>query len=195
MGEQKIEKKSIGQLGKNQKVTIADEVEHTSIYYFEPSFTPEQLFLCWLDPSEMHVAESNVWTLYIGKQFKFRVPAGAVEVLSTYLKSPLESGLMRLEQEFRHSWGDAKRKVCRKFNLTKIEFNTMTPKVNELTIGSLQPLYDEDAHANRVRNVLRAIKIRHPNFVWNQPDCRTNASCPIGLEKALRKLAEEAHGK
>lgn len=192
---EKVNKIPIDKIRKQNKVTIADEIEHTSTYHFEPPLKPEQLFSCFLDPSEILFTKQNIWLLYIEKQFKIRIPAGAVEILLPYLKSALESGLMRLEKGDRNDWKGAKRKVQRKFNLTKLDFNTMAEKTNELTIGSLQPLYDENAHANRVRNVLRAIRLHIPNFKWSMPDCRTNASCPIGLENALRKLAEETHGK
>lgn len=80
-----VKKTPIGQIGKNQKkLTIAEEIEHESTYRFEPSLTPEQLFSCWLDPSERTMAETKCSVLRVDKT-KARIPEVAVEALRQYL--------------------------------------------------------------------------------------------------------------
>jgi hypothetical protein len=191
-----VKKTPIGEIGKNQKkLTIAEEVEHESTYRFEPSLTPEQLFSCWLDPSERSMAETKCSTLRVDKT-RTRIPELAVEALRQYLvPEAFSSGRIKIEITTRHEWRGCINRVKRKFNLTKIEFSTMSQQVNELTISSQQPLYDQDAHANRVRNVLRGIKVRYPNVVFGSPECKQALSCPLGLNDALRKVALETHGK
>jgi len=191
-----VKKTPIGQIGNNQKkLTIAEEIEHESTYRFEPSLTPEQLFSCWLDPSERNMAESRILALIIDKA-KTRISEASAETLRQYLvPEAFNSGRIKIEPQIRHEWKSSLNRVRRKFNLTKLHFSTMSNQVNELTIGSQQPLYDQDAHANRVRNVLRGIKVRYPNVVFGSPECRQALSCPIGLNDALRKVALETHGK
>lgn len=88
-----------------------------------------------------------------------------------------------------------KTKVLKKYNLTGLGLNPQLSQVHSFSIASREPLYDVDAHPNRVRNVLRAVKVRYPNVHFEHEGCLTSGQCPIGLQTALRKLAMETHGK
>jgi hypothetical protein len=190
--EKGIKKVPIGQIGKDQKkITIADEVEIETQYHIDPPLTPRQLMECWLDPSELDLAFSKLWHLYCNSE-KTRVSPAMMETLKVYLMpEAYANNIVSFKKESRSQWSKVKPKVLKRFNLTGLTFNSMSKIVHYLKISSRQPLYDQDAHSNRVRNVLRSVKIHYPQVVFEHEGCSTSGTCPIGLQEALRKLAEE----
>jgi hypothetical protein len=192
-----VKKTPIGLIGKEQtKVTIADEIQLETKYHLEPPLLPKQLAECWLDPSEMaHVMSRQDWKLLVAKQTT-KVPYETMETLKTWLKpEALSANIVKFEAQSSFQWSKGKPKILRKYNLTDLKINAQLKAIRSISITSTQPLYDQDAHPNRVRNVLRAVKIRHPEVSFEHEGCWTSGSCPIGLQQALRKLAEETHGK
>jgi len=103
--------------------------------------------------------------------------------------------VFRFVDDTHFRWGTVRQKVIRKFNLTNLIINSVQDIIRQIKISSSQPLYDQDAHANRVRNLLRAVKIQHPDVIFEHEQCLTSGTCPVGLQEVLRKLAEETHGK
>jgi len=190
-------KTSIGNIGKeSHKVTIADELEITTKYHIDPGLTPTQLYECWLDPSDKDLSESQITNMYCSGS-KTRVSAQMMDILKNEALKPeaLANGTVVFKSETRHSWGKVRNKVLRKFNLSDLRFSSMSDYVHFISISSSQPLYDKDAHSNRIRNVLRAVKVRYPHVHFEYEGCESSGSCPIGLGNAMRKLAEETHGK
>jgi hypothetical protein len=190
-------KTPIGSIGKDaRKVTIADELEITTRYHIDPSLTPSQLYECWLEPSDVDLTHEKHTLMYCAGQ-KSDVGLQMMDVLKNEALKPeaLAKGIVVFKEEAVHRWARVKNKVLRKFNLSDLRFNSLADNVHFITISSRQPLYDQDAHPNRIRNVLRAVKVRYPHVHFEHEGCDTSGSCPIGLQEALRKLAEETHGK
>lgn len=194
---EKIQKKSIEQLAKNpSKVTIADEIETQSKYRIDPPLTAFQLASCLLDPSELEKGKRDDWKMLIANR-KIKMAPAAKDALEMWLSqtNALKSNAVQFVNESGFSWMDIKQKILRKYNLCDLIVHSMSKQINQITIVSLSPLYDLNAHPNRVRNVLRALKLRYPHLMWEHEGCSTSGSCPIGLADALRKLANETHGK
>jgi len=191
-----IKKVPIGQIGMTKhKVTIADEIEMETKYHLEPSLSPRQLADCWLDPSERQEAADHRWLLICGGR-RQTISELSIEVLKLWLNpDALKEGLISFQREEYFAWCKVKTKVLKKYNLSGLDLNPQLTQVHSFSIASREPLYDVDAHPNRVRNVLRAVKIRYPNVQFEHEGCLTSGQCPIGLQAALRKLAMETHGK
>jgi hypothetical protein len=194
--EKKVKKTPIGQIGREErKITIADEFEVTTQYHIVSDISPRQLAESWLDPSEFDEAFNDKDIVMVANT-PMRATKKQVEILKGNIKEEaFESGLIKFEVKKEFQWSKIKRKVLKKYNLSGLLFNSMADKVHSLAISSKQPLYDQDAHPNRVRNVLRSIKIHYPQILFEHEACLTSGSCPTGLQNALRKLAEETHGK
>jgi len=191
-----VKKVSIGEIGKdNRKITIADEVEIETSYHLEPALTPFQIMSGLLDPSELDMAREKrvflkAWNCQV------QIPGSIAENLKMAIKPIfLEEGSISFAERPCYAWTRGKSKIMRKFNLSGFKCSTMVDFVHNIAISSRQPLYDQDAHSNRVRNVLRALKVRYPQVHFEHEGCLTSGTCPIGLQSALRKLAEEGMKK
>ncbi len=190
--KREIKKIPIGQIGKNQhKITIADEIELETQYHLDPPLSPKQLAECWLDPSDFLLGFSKRHVA-VFPDSKEDLALATVEFLKRWL---IPEGLKQVifEQQSGYLWSAIKGKVLRRYNLTNLQFGTQSAAVHQIKISSRQPLYDQDAHAIRVRNVLRAVKIHYPETFFEHEGCWTSGSCPIKIQEALLKLAEETH--
>jgi len=192
----KIRKVSIGEIGQGKrKITIADEVEIETSYHLEPALTPFEIMSGLLDPSELDLSKKTR-TVLEAWHHQIQVPISIAENFRLAIKPEfLREGQISFAEIPRYEWATGKARILRKFNLTAFKCNTMVDYVHSIAISSRQPLYDQDAHSNRVRNVLRALKVRYPHVHFEHEGCLTSGTCPIGLQEALRKLAEEGMKK
>lgn len=189
-----MKKTSIAELANSQhKVTIADEVKHRSQYHMEPALTPRQLASCWLDPSELELCGYRRWKMLVANN-TIQLTPQAKETLEFWLSqtSAIKDKVVQFQEDGGFSWSEARPKVLKKYNLFDLRLRPMSNRVNQIIIESFQPLYDENAHANRVKNLLQTVHLHIPKILFSNEGCEQTSSCPVGLEKLLRKMAVES---
>ena len=194
-----IKKTPIGEIGKDvHKITVADLIDTESAYFLQPSLTPQQLARCWLDPSDTERGYTYRFIMRCAGSIS-KVSEPAKNVLEVYLgqTDALTNGDVRFEKIGSWQWRALNRKICKKYGVFNIEFKTENFMVTRITIEDKVPLYDMNAHEKHVRNLFSDVKrvMPHVYFELDPEGCKTGGHCSIGIKEALRKAAEETHGK
>lgn len=193
-----VKKTSIDQIGKEQIVTIAEHLITRSSYFIIPPITLEELASAFVDPSDVDDAKRMCYYVF-GAHSKVRVTKPLREALNFWLSKTdaLQSNAIYFADEAVFAFGHVKHKILKKFNINDLKYRTEENLVAEITIESRVPLFDPKAHDRHIQNMVRAVKLRHPNITLdlNHDGCFTGGSCSLGVKEALRKGIEQASGK